>query len=401
MPTVDTNIVEVIAALEDPLTWGTAADPPYQQLRITSTALVPDKDTRISNVLRTDRMIDSAVRVALGANGTLPIEPAFGSDFELFFPGLMQNALSSADTSDNETIGSANDFPTAGITQLTWTGNNFTTAGFIVGAYARIFGFAAGDGIYKINAVGTTTLDLVDPGDAIGAGGTGDERVIQKSIKNGSDQTEMKSYTLQERHVSTDGVNEMFVQYTGMRAAQLQLQLTASEIATATWTFEGKDGTPSASNLDDTPTSTPSTQSLSASTDVPTITEGGSAIANVRELTIQINDNPRRKPVIGSEFPIDVGYGRCEVTGTIRAYHDATTTLMNKVRNHTASSFGVTFQDVDGNIMRIEVPRLRYGTGRIEVSGVNDDAFFVGEYITERDPVTNSVIQFDFLANTP
>lgn len=153
--------------------------------------------------------------------------------------------------------------------------------------------------------------------------------------------------------------------FKGVNPNTLALSIQPEQIVTANFGVIGMS-TPamSGTQLDATPTAA-QTHAPFASFD-GSIEEGGSAIAVVTGLEINIDNNRALQPVVGSNTSPDVYDGRCNVSGRISAMFESAT-LLNKFLNETESSIYVRLDDPDGvNWLDITIPRIKYSGGDID-----------------------------------
>lgn len=154
------SVVRILKEADD--CWGvTPASGTSREVRLTSSSLVPEKTTVVSNELRADRMVSDVVEVAAMSGGELNVEFSAGSldDFlEAFLLGAWTRPMT---------------FDQFKGTTVSWTDSNtITIAGqdvsayFTVGRRIKTEGFInpANNGYFQISAVsfgaGNTTIDV-------------------------------------------------------------------------------------------------------------------------------------------------------------------------------------------------------------------------------------------------
>lgn len=379
MPTADTNFVGVRFAEET--TWGTPVTASnYQELRVRSSTLAHTKGTAVSELIRSDRQRDFLAEVEAGAEGQLVTELAFGTELEILLEHCMFNdAVRVTTAADTVAVSDEG----GGIKRLTPTaGTPF--ANFVPGQFVRLHNFdeaATGDGTYEVSTVngGGATLDVIDPSGLLTVSANdGDERVDGNTIVNG---TTFKSLTI-EQHYSDIGE---FMGFPGMRIGEFGLAVAPGDIVVATLGLTGKQGLPASVALGTGVDPASDTQVLNATSNMGTILEGGAVFATpLRSINFNLSNNLRRKPQIGNKFPIDIGAGFTDVTGTMEAYFEDLVQL-NKFVNHTSSAISFRFQDLAGNIIVFTKPRLFFSDGSPQVPGGNEDVILNLEYTAIRD----------------
>jgi hypothetical protein len=106
-----------------------------------------------------------------------------------------------------------------------------------------------------------------------------------------------------------------------------------------------------------------------------TVTEGGTTLAYINDIDLQLNNAATALEVLGQQWPQGYVAGMSEVTGTLTAFFPSLV-LLNKFINNTASS--ISFQGVDqaGATITFTLPNVIYtgvkkpysGTGAVMLS---------------------------------
>jgi hypothetical protein len=184
---------------------------------------------------------------------------------------------------------------------------------------------------------------------------------------------------------------EQYEPYTGLMVNKMSLSIKPDAMVPVTFEFVGKDLTmPSGTPLDASPDAYSSNAPFDSFTG--TISEGGSAIGIVTGIDVTVDNGLSGSQVVGSDTINDVVAGRSKVSGTLTAYFQ-NLALLNKFINETESSINVVLEDVDGNTLAINIPRVKYMGGDPEVSGegvIELSMPFEGLY----DNVTGTCITF-------
>ena len=98
------------------------------------------------------------------------------------------------------------------------------------------------------------------------------------------------------------------------------------------------------------------------------ITEGGTAIAIITALELNIDNGMEALYVVGSADTLLPSIGKSTVTGSVTAYFEDTT-LMDKFVNETTSAIQFTLTDALGNDYIVLLPKVKYNSGNPEVGG--------------------------------
>lgn len=104
---------------------------------------------------------------------------------------------------------------------------------------------------------------------------------------------------------------------------------------------------------------------------VASFTVAGTAY-KVRSLSIEITNNLRTRPVIGSLYTEEFGSGRFEVTGTIEAYFESAA-LYDLVIAHSNGALTLTVGTTTAEKYTILLPKIIFGSGEKRVGGNDDD----------------------------
>lgn len=280
---------------------------------------------------------------------------------------------------------------TANNTIASTTTNFLTGLNLAVGQYIRMAGWDAAhnNGVFKIATIAAnlltfeeTTLTTETPTTVT---------LTAKRLKNG---VARKSMLVEKRF---GDVGE-YIYYPGMRVGQMSLAVESQALVTGTFSMMGKEGVGSSTSKLGSVIPAGVKAALNATTNVGQIQEGGASLATaLRGITLQVNNNLRSKPQIGSRSPIDIGYGFVDITGTINAYFDSLE-LYNKFRNHTESELSWRFTDAEGNTFIFTLPRIYFTDGNPTAPGGNDDVMVPLEFTAVRDTDTDSVILIDVIA---
>ena len=475
--TADTNRVSLFIAEEPADSWG--QDAPVgalaykgYEVRMTGETLAHQKQTVVSETIRTDRQRDTLSEVGAAAEGDINFELAF-FDLDLLLEGIFANdstfiyektdaagAISANPTGNLMTSttltfftefvvgaevwvgrGNTNNFPAnaanngrfkviatgkdgenlplsgntvvtetpagtvnfktnkvqftdiavGSTTTITSTTTDFTTFNLVVGQKFRTAGFtnSGNNGIFTVAAIAANTLTTVESTLTVESATT--VTFTGKRLKNG---TARKSLLVEKFF----GDIAQYVAFPGFRQGTTSLTVASQAIVTATSTNQGKEGLPSASSILGVTQAAGITPALNATTNVGQITENGVALTTALQgIALEIGNNLRTKPQVGSRSPVDIGYGFIDVTGTITAYFEDLA-LYNKFINHTQSSLSFRFTDGENNVMEFTIPRLFFSDGNPTTPGGNQDVTLPLEFTAVRDVTTDATIILDMIA---
>ena len=175
--------------------------------------------------------------------------------------------------------------------------------------------------------------------------------------------TTRRSFTV-ERHHQDIG---KFLRSTGCQFNTMSLSVAPNSMVTGSFGVIGSGFSSSGAALTN---ATYSAESTTAPFDSFTgaITEGGSAIAIITALELNIDNGMEALYVVGSSDTLLPSIGKSMVTGSVTAYFE-NTTLMDKFVNETTSALQFTLTDAAGNDYIFLLPKVKYNSGNPEVSG--------------------------------
>lgn len=178
-----------------------------------------------------------------------------------------------------------------------------------------------------------------------------------------------RSFSVLRHFTDIVGADKPYHLYSGCEINTLNLSIAADSIVTGTFGLMGKSpslladltslGIPTFGD----PTTTEPFDAFTGS-----ISEGGSGIATITELTLSLTNNLERRTVVGADTTLQHAIGRSNVTGSINVYFEDSA-LMEKFLAETVSTLAVTLTDPAGNSYLIELPRIKYTGGQPDVSG--------------------------------
>jgi hypothetical protein len=175
--------------------------------------------------------------------------------------------------------------------------------------------------------------------------------------------TTRRSFTVERYHQDIS----KYLRSTGCQFNYMSLNVAPNSMVTGSFGVIGSGFTTSGSALG---SSTYSAETTTAPFDSFTgsITEGGSAIAVITALELQIDNGMEALYVVGSADTLLPSIGKSSVTGSVTAYFE-NTTLIDKFISETSSAIQFTLTDAAGNDYIFSLPNIKYNSGNPEVSG--------------------------------
>lgn len=342
----------------------TPATPTFIPLRNRGTTLSLTKDTLESEEIRSDRQRTDVRHGAKKVGGDVNIELSYGT-FDTLLEALLGGTWAAKATKTATTLSAA-----AADNSYNDSGNGFVTAGFEVGDIIVVTGFTGNvannitRGVLTAVTAGKLTVGGTD-GDVIVDDAAGESvtiTTVDNILKAG---TTRRSFTM-ERYFS-DISDKPYHRATGCELNTLQLAINANAMITGTLGIIGQGYTLNAGIVSGATYSAASTTSpLDAFTGV--MKEGGTTVAVVTEMSLNIDNGMAERFVVGSTTGIRPSIGRSNVSGQITVYFE-NSTMLEKFLNETESSIVVNLPDGAGNNLRITLPRVKYQGGQPDVGG--------------------------------
>jgi len=213
-------------------------------------------------------------------------------------------------------------------------------------------------------------------GDIAGAMFYGDQDILWEAALCGAWTSEaagtpntLKAGVTKYSHSIEDGALDIgqYFLYNGMVCEGFAIKTTAAALCTVQFSFLGRDNVPSGTSVCASPTAPSDNEPFNSLTG--TITEGGSAIANVSAIDITLNNGVDPTEAMGSDKPFDYILGDSTITGQLVAYF-SDLTLIDKFFNETSSSLSLVLAGLPTNkTLTINIPHLKYTKGQTGVSG--------------------------------
>ena len=176
-----------------------------------------------------------------------------------------------------------------------------------------------------------------------------------------------------------------FILFSGLRVGTLGLSVQAGQIVTGTVSFMGKGGAISGSSSAGAFTAAADVTPLNAVDNISLLEEGGSTVlGDALAVELNLNNNPRGRPALGTIDPTGIGLGQFQVEGTLTAYFEDDS-LYSKFLGFTPSNLDLEFTDANGNELLIEVLALKYAGGDPDVGGNNEDVDIAHAFMAYRD----------------
>ena len=367
-------------------TWGeTPAAVSATEARITSEALAHNKQTVISQEVRSDREIAAVLEVAQSAAGPINFELAYG-DHEVMITNALRTTLASARVASVSTVFATSSFTVPTSINL--------LASFNVGQWVRVTddgGATTVSTAVQISALTSTVATVI--GQTFATAITASATILGRTVVNG---TTKGSLFLETNFQDITAVKY----FTGMRADTLNLNIQSAQIVTGTFGFTGKRGFAASTTQTSVVVSAGTTTPMTAAVNVGTLIEASTALANaIQSITLNISNNMFLRPQVGQKATANPGDGSVQVDGTLTAFFEDKT-LYDKMINHTTSNLSMRFTDDANNMIILTVHALKFSGGDPTVPGLNQDVFLPLNFMGFKHPGVGKTVRFDFLPAT-
>ncbi|AUM59730.1 major tail protein [Pseudomonas phage PMBT14] len=176
-----------------------------------------------------------------------------------------------------------------------------------------------------------------------------------------------RTFSLERFFADLGTANKPYHRFRGVEFNTLALTIAANAMVTGTIGVLGLD-----SSLDTVPlagaTVAPATTTSPLDSFTGTLSESGTPIAVVTELTLNLDNGMAARFVVGSKVSIKPSVSRSNLTGQVTAYFEDSR-LLDKFITEENSSLVFTMPDGEGNAYEITIPRLKYTGGQPDVAG--------------------------------
>ena len=213
--------------------------------------------------------------------------------------------------------------------------------------------------------------------------GTWNTNVLENGVSK-------KSFTIEKTY--EQGATDTFLGYTGMVVNTMSLNIAVQEIVTGSFGFMGKGGYVSSAIISGaTYAEAAANDVMSAGLSFSGLAITGGGAPNLTGLTLEINNNARMQPVVGSIDSLGVGLGRFTVTGTITAYFENKTAYELFLAG-TATDLEFTLSDGD-NDYEFVIPKLKFSDGDVPVAGNDQDVIITLPFQALYDETLGATIE--------
>lgn len=372
--------------------WGTTPAAAMTELRYTAETLGYNVNNVTSNEVRADRQIVDLIQVGAEASGNIDFELSFGAHDAFLSGALFSSWGTPIAVSASDDIGASN---ASGV--FTSAGTDFVALGIAVGQWIRVSGFTAAsganNGFYQVTSVAQNSIG-VSPAPAVDEGGFGLTVGLSGALlRNGVTES---SFTLEKAFTDVG----KFIAFTGMVANTLSLDIQTGQVLQGSASFMGK-----AASIGDAtvgtgiPVAAAANDVMNAVGNIGEVREAGVLLDGtaLRSLSVRVANGLRGVQAVGALGNVDIGAGRCTVTGSVSAYF-TDGAWYQKYLAGTATSLSFRVQDGAGNAYILTLPKVKLTAGRVQAGGNDRDVMADFDFQALSDPATGCTIQIDRFA---
>ncbi len=170
------------------------------------------------------------------------------------------------------------------------------------------------------------------------------------------------------------GATDSFSRFSGCSIGSMSMALSSRAAVTGSFSIVGKQEALATTIVTGATYTVANTKTISTTGgSIASLTVGAiSPAPKVRSLNFEVNNNARTRPVIGSLYSEEHGYGRCDVTGTLEAYFESNA-LYQAVLDHGGGALSFTVGNVTAEKYTFLFPSITFLNGERQLGGNNDD----------------------------
>jgi hypothetical protein len=344
----------------------------YTQARFTSDSLSGSPETTESQQIRTDRLSSGQVATGLTVGGDINFELAKEAAIDELIESAMYNSWTvsapvNADLTIDTTAGTI-DRAAGDYTSEVAVGDIITLAGFS--------NSVNNTQIMVVAVVDADTIRYVGPDTMVDEVGAGTSFEVSDKISIG---TTKKSFTMEKAFLD---LTEKAINYRGMIASNMNLNVAYGEIITGNFSFQGNDYQPVQAAADfatngETINPAATTNSMNGSIDMPFLVLEDTTLDEttfcIQSVEISMNNNLTAQTCIGRAAPQDYSEGTAQIEVSMTAYlANENWQLLSKKLSQQSFAVGFLVKNVDG-YYGFYMPAIQVSFDDPASAGINQD----------------------------
>jgi hypothetical protein len=176
-----------------------------------------------------------------------------------------------------------------------------------------------------------------------------------------------------------------FMVFKGCMIDRLTLNVQPNAMITGSFGIVGKDVAVSGATVDAGGGITAAATNAPYDGFAGAISEGGGAVDNITQLTLELQNNLAPSFVVGLDTTPQILAGRSMLTGEVTAFFESAT-LFNKFLNETESSISFTLTGLgSAGDQTWLIPRVKYNAGNVNVQNADDGLLVTMPFQALRD----------------
>lgn len=291
---------------------------------------------------------------------------------------------------------------TVTLTDLNGSGGSITKFEPASGTNIAVTNFTGGDdtehGVFTIVSAANDVLTVTPAPDTNANSGSIPVTIKGSMLRNPGVATAIipQSFSIESFY---QDVSLGFIQ-NGLMPNSITMDLNASAIFTGAVEFMGKATTTLTAtqlgNVADYSVLNPNTNDImNATTDIGSLLINGAALTTaIKQIKLDGKGQLRNQMALGSKFPVGIGTGRLEISGTAQCYF-ADLELFNFFLNHTTVSLAWSVFDIREVTYYFTIPALKFTADPINAKGIDQDVMEDITWEAFLDPITDCEIQID------
>lgn len=306
------------------------------------------------------------------------VESALGAAFEV--PVSYTAATISASSVDNSLNATAT-FPTV-----------------LVGGWYKATGFTGANAVNNgkpFKVVSATTSKIIVSGITIVTEAAGASVSIKGSnVRNG---IVRKSFTME---VEQPDLTTSFEAYKGMIVSTMAINSSTGALVSGSFGLSGLTTSYGTTTVGTGPdVAATINEVFNPTSSIGTIYVDGVALTGtcVKTVNLTTDNGVRDNQCLGSLYPSNVLLGQLKATGTMNLYFNSFT-MLNKFINGTSIALSYSFKDTAGNVMVVDIPKVKFSAGTLSGLAKNSDRMVDLSFTATYDSVSGYGIQISDLA---
>jgi hypothetical protein len=283
------------------------------------------------------------------------------------------------------------------VTNLNAPGGTLSDTGSLAAVANFSGGHAGAHGFFTIVSTGTDILTVSPAPTTVANGGSLGVTIKGSMLRNPSVSSNIIQQSFGIETFFQDIAKGFYMD--GQMPSTFTLDLNASAILTGSVAFMGRaTATLTATKLGAgsyTPLLALTNEIMNATVDVGTLLQNGVALSTaIKSIKLDGKATLRNQMAVSSKFPVGIGTGRLEITGSAEVYF-ADLTQFNHFLDHDTVSLQFPVFDSRKLTYYFTLPALKFIADPIDVKGIDQDVMEPMSFEAFRDPATACMMQID------